>query len=188
MNTATIQPAPAADERHLWLPPGRLRQYVRARLLGAVGMAAIFAFWLVLQWSNPTMRYGSMALIGLTAWITWVSIAGDIRRGRRRQVEVVTEPLQGGVATGECANPVAPCLRITTPAGVSQFRIADVKDAQWREDTDAAAGLWFYDVNGKPLAHLDLNYIGDQDEARSFLRWLRQRVEVGFEVRWPVTG
>ena len=188
MHATTIQPAPATDERHLWLPPGRLRQYVRARLLGAIGMAAIFTLWLVLQWSNPVMRYASMALIGVTAWITWVSIAGDIRRNRSRQVEVVHVPAPGGAATGECASPIEPCLRVTTPAVVSQFPIADVKDAQWREDTDAAAGLWFYDVNGKPLAHLDLNYIGDQDEARSFLRWLRQRAEVRFEVRWPATG
>ena len=188
MNATTIQPAPTANnERHLWLPPTRLRQYVRARLLGAIGMAAIFTFWLVLQWSNPAMRYASMALIGVTAWITWVSIAGDVRRSRSRQVEVVCDLAACGLARDDANSHETKSLHITSPTGDARFHIADVKDAQWREDTDAAAGLWLYDVSGKSLAHLDLNYIGDQDEARLFLRWPRQRADLTFDVRWPAT-
>ena len=174
MTTATAQPeATRADERHLWMPPRRLRDYARARVLGAVLFSLIFVGWMIIQWSSPVMRYGSMVLIGITAWVTAVSVLGDLRRARARQVAVnTTDP-----AT----------LEITTPQGTTRVALKDVASAAWRESTMEETGLWLYDGDGKLLAQIDGDTIVDQAEARVFLRWLRERVTVPFEVKWPAT-
>jgi hypothetical protein len=61
--------------------------------------------------------------------------------------------------------------------------LADVTDARWQEG-EGVSGLSFYDGNGRPMVRLDENMLWDESEARAFLRWLRARTAVGFEVRW----
>ncbi|MEX2215553.1 MAG: hypothetical protein WD768_15585 [Phycisphaeraceae bacterium] len=175
MTTVTIQPASTADdERHLWMPPRRLRDYARARVLGAVLFSLIFVGWLIIQWSNPVMRYGSIALILITAWVTAASILNDVRRARARQVALIaTEPAM---------------LEITTPQGTSRVGLETIVRAVWREHSMEEMGLWLYGSEGAVLSRLDGDTIVDQAEARVFLRWLRERAAVNFEVSWPQVG
>jgi len=56
-----------ADEGDLWMPPGRMWRYQIAKLVGGALVAAIFGGWLMIQWSNPVMRWLCIALIGITA-------------------------------------------------------------------------------------------------------------------------
>lgn len=150
----------------LWLPPARMRQYAIARIVGGLLFAAIFAGWMVIQWSNVTMRFASAALIVLTAWVTVSSILSDARRMRGRQVEWDGD-----------------AMLVTTPDSFKRVRLAEITHATWRETT-ADYGLTFYDQYNTPLARLDENIIADEAEARTFLRWLRNQTETKFEVRW----
>ena len=163
MHHALSHPAP---HRALWLPPGRMRQYAIARATGGVLFAAIFAGWMVLQWSNITMRIIAASLIALTAWVTVNSIATDARRMRGRQVECLGD-----------------ALLITTPNGEVNVRLDAITHATWSEEADGC-GLAFYDRNESQMARIDENIIADEPEARAFLRWLRTHVETKFEVKW----
>jgi len=164
MQHAAVQPA--AAPRALWLPPGRMRQYAIARATGGVLFAAIFAGWMVIQWSSITMRIIAMSLIALTAWVTATSIATDAKRMRGRQVECLGD-----------------ALLITAPDSEVNVRIDAIAHAAWSEEADGC-GLAFYDRNETRLARLDENIIADEAEARAFLRWLRTHVETNFEVKW----
>jgi len=165
MNSSLTQPA-CVTAPALWLPPGRMRQYAIARATGGLLFAAIFAGWMVLQWSSITMRIIAASLIALTAWVTASSIASDARRMRGRQVECLNDE-----------------LIITLPEGESRLRLDVIAAATWNETADEF-GLSFYDSNENRLARLDENIIADEAEARAFLRWLRTHVETKFEVKW----
>lgn len=161
-----MSPNDHTNESNLWLPPRRLRQYIRARLLGAGLFLVIFVIWLLLQWPIAAMRYLALALMVVTVLVTWASIAGDLRRARGRQVSF---------ADGR--------LTITRPDATIDLPLADIAHAAWRE-TAGGGELAFCGSDGRVLASLDDNFLADQAEARAFLHWLRQRMEVKFEVRW----
>ncbi len=163
MNPSLTQPAAVPA---LWLPPGRMRQYAIARATGGVLFAAIFAGWMVIQWSSVTMRIIAASLIALTAWVTATSIAGDARRMRGRQVEYLGD-----------------ALLITTPDGELTVPLDAIARATWNEEADSP-GLAFHDRNESCLVRLDENIIADEAEARAFLRWLRSHAETTFEVKW----
>ncbi len=158
----------ACDEHDLWLPPRRMLRYQIAKFLGALVVAGIFVGWLVIQWSNPVMRVLTLMLLALTVWVTLASILGDFFHGRGRQLALRQGQLTLRVGP---LNTVLPLSRIAL--------------ARWREDDYHTAGLWLLDRDEKPLAHLDLDFLADQDEARAFLRWARQRAELNFPVHWP---
>ncbi|MBI1336631.1 MAG: hypothetical protein GC164_06685 [Phycisphaera sp.] len=156
------------EEPDLWLPPRRMRRYQLAKVGGALVVTLIFVGWLVLQWSNPAMRYLTLALLAITLWVTLASILGDLARSRGRQLRIA-----GGKMTVKLGE------QLTTISLEKIFR------GQWREDAYDTAGLWLIDQNGATLAHLDTGYLADQDEARAFLRWARQRAKFDFPIQWP---
>lgn len=152
------------------MPPARLRSYVTARIVGGGLFAAIFLGWMWIQWSNPAMRFVALGLVAVTAIVTAVSIRNDAARARGRQVTVAGDE-----------------ILIASPAGDARFTPADVAFLRWDEATEDTAGLWFHrnDDSHAVLAHLDLNFVGDQAEARAFLGWLRRQTGETFQVRWP---
>lgn len=160
--------APVANEGDMWMPPGRMWRYQLAKAVGGLLVAAIFAGWLLIQWSNPVMRILCMVLIAITAWVVYASIRQDIVRGRGRQLQLTADR-----------------MTIVGPDAQQVLRLNDIGYARWREDTQESAGLWFYDREDRTLAHLNTAYLGDQSEARAFLNWARQRAPMGFDVRWP---
>lgn len=162
--------APMIDERNLWMPPHRMARYQWVKIGGGLLMIAIFLGWLVIQWSNPPMRWFAMALLGITAWVVIISCVNDRTRSHGRQLAIKGHSL---VVT-----------LLNEPFSIPVDTIAY---AQWREDDFETAGLWLFDAQDRQLAHLDLNFIGDQNEARSFLQWARDRVNFSFEVHWPAT-
>lgn len=169
--TSVLHITPVADEANCWLPPRRMARYQIAKAVGGLLIGGIFAGWLVIQWSSVPMRIFAMVLMFVTAWIVAASIAEDRRRCKGRQLE-----LDGDVLT------------VTKPDGRSHISVADIARGQWNEETYDAAGLWLYNSAGHVLAHLDLDFIGDQDEARAFLHWARQRTELSFNIDWPTTA
>lgn len=159
--------APAdAPRRVVWLPADRLRRYEWAKVVGAVFFVAIFSGWLFIQWSNPVMRVVASALLVLTATLTVGSIVGDLRRSRGREVAVVGDELE-----------------LITPSGVTRVPLAAVRAIRWREDE--SPGLFFLGVGDKPLVVLDLDFLQDQSEARTFMGWLRQHSLARPDVQWP---
>ena len=161
--------APAIpDEKNLWLPPRRMLRYQWSKAVGGLLMGAIFAGWLVIQWSNPAMRWLAIALLVITAWVVIASCIADRVRAYGRQLAI------------DGAD-----LLFATPDEEKRIAMDSIAYAQWREDELATAGLWLFDRQGGVLAHLDLRFLGDQDEARTFLHWARQRADLPFEVRWP---
>jgi hypothetical protein len=159
---------PQADaDRVVYQPPQLLAKYERAKLIGGLLFAAIFAGWLWLQWSNPWMRVAAGALLLLTAWITASSIVTDLRRHQGRQIELAGR-----------------ALLVTTPEGTCWIQLPDVAVAQWTDD----AGLRFDRADGQTLGRIDLVTLADEDEARRFLGWLRQHAQVDFAVQWPQRG
>lgn len=170
MTTQAIKPHQLhlAREDDLWLPPRRLRRYQWNKVVGGCLMSMIFVGWLLLQWSNPTMRLVAGGLICVTGWVLIQSITNDCRRDRGRQVKI---------ADGE--------LMVTAPHGMTQIRLDQVAQARW--DEDSHPGLWLYDTNGRTLIHIDAHFLPDQAEARSFLGWARKHADLPFDVHWPVT-
>jgi hypothetical protein len=160
--------ATIVNEGDMWMPPGRMWRYQLAKAVGGLLVAAIFVGWLLIQWSNPVMRVMCIVLIAITAWVVYVSIREDVVRGRGRQLRLTAER-----------------MTIVGPGAQHVLRLSDINAAQWREDTEETAGLWFYDEQNHMLAHLDTAYLGDQSEARAFLNWARQRARMDFDVRWP---
>jgi hypothetical protein len=160
--------APVADDGDLWMPPDRMWRYQLAKAVGGLLVATIFVGWLIIQWSNPVMRVGCIVLIAVTVWVVYASIREDIVRGRGRQLRLASDR-----------------MTIVAPDGQRVVRLSDIHYAQWREDTEETAGLWFYDEQDRMLAHLDTAYLGDQSETRAFLNWARQRTRMDFDVRWP---
>src|SRR5688572_9427233 len=75
-----------AGERIAWLPRERMLRYQWAKVLGDVVVCAIFAGWLLIQWSNPLMRAGAVALLAITAWVVVASVLSDARRSRGRRL------------------------------------------------------------------------------------------------------
>lgn len=160
-------PSPHA-EADLWLPPRRMRRYQLAKLGGAAVVSLIFTGWLVLQWSSPVMRVVAGSLLLLTLWITFRSIVVDAARARGRQLRLDNQR-----------------LTITRPDGSTVVPVADIASATWDEETTATMGLWLYNAQGQPLAHLDSDFLADQAEARAFLSWARRHANLNFPVRWP---
>jgi len=169
--TATAaHPDLADDDGSLWLSPRRLRKYQWAKVVGATLMSAIFIGWLIIQWSNPAMRFLAIGLILVTAFVVFTSVMDDVSRSHGRQLRIDAD-----------------AITITTPESQTHVRLADIARGEWREDALDTAGLWLFDHNNRQLAHLDLNFVGDQDEARAFLHWARQRADLNFNVIWPST-
>jgi hypothetical protein len=162
--------SPTIDEQNLWLPPKRMARYQLIKLGGGLIMITIFVGWLVLQWSNLSMRWFALTLLTITTWVVVMTCINDRLRSRGRQLSIDSNHMV-----------------LTKPNEQIDITLSDVAYAQWREDDMQTAGLWLFDRSDQELAHLDLDFLGDQDEARSFLRWARQRTDFSFEVRWPVT-
>ncbi len=155
-------------ERDQWLPPRGMRHYAIARAVGGLIFAVIFVGWIVIQWSNPTMRVVGGVLVVVTAWVTVVSIVRDAHRAKGRQITA-----KPGV------------LEIVGPASAITVRMAEVGEVKWEEQTSERFGLWFYDREGGVLAHLDGYYLDGQAEARTFMGWVLARMEVPCKVTWP---
>lgn len=158
---------PQIDERQLWMPPNRLKAYQRNKALGGVLFLAIFAIWLIVQWSNTSMRYITIALMGVTAWVTIVSVIIDQSRARGRQVAVVDG-----------------AMSISTPDGETKVNLNEVSYAEWNEESDEP-GLRFFDNSRKVIAHIDMLTLDDEAEARTFVGWVRKQTQQSFEVHWP---
>lgn len=158
-------------EDHQWLPRRRLRRYAVARGVGGAIFAAIFIGWMLIMWSSPVMRYTAVALAAVTALVTIVSIRSDARRARGRQVTVL-----------------AGAIDITWPHETRRVPLAEIDHAEWRDHDAAQSGLWLLGPKGVTLAHLDLNFLGEEAEARAFVGWLRTQTGAPLEVRWPRTN
>jgi hypothetical protein len=163
---------PQGDAVAVWLPVERMRRYQWAKGVGAIFIGVIFAGWLFIQWSNPVMRLLASALLLATLWITGKSILADALRMKGRRLWI---------------SPGTPgyILHLLRPEGESEVRLADVAEAHWRDDTEAAVGLWLLDGRGQALGHIDHYFLATEAEARPFLTWLRQHANAPFEVRWP---
>jgi len=159
---------PCHDEQYLWLPPKLLRRYQGYKIVVGLLVIMIFMGWLLIQWSNITMRLVAGSLTLVTLWVVITSIVDDLMRQRGRQLAI--EP---GV------------LKVTKPQGTTRVPLAKIATAQWRHDTQAQAGLWLLDQHDAVLAHLDTAFLADQDEARTFLSWARGRAALPCKVHWP---
>lgn len=157
-------PEAAAPQRVAYIPPQLLARYERAKILGGLLFAAIFAGWLWLQWSNPWMRAVALALVALTAWWTITSVLHDARRHTGRLLELAGSS-----------------LLITTPEGTCWVKLDHVDHAVWSEDR----GLTFMRVDGQALGGIDTHQLATEEEARRFMGWLRRHTAVGWNVRWP---
>jgi len=114
------------------------------------------------------MRWTALLLAVTTGWVSLAALTRDHRRGLDRQIRI------DGLA-----------LHITTPQGAQRILLGDVAEAQWRQDTSQQTGLWLFDCDGRVLGRLDEAFLADQDEARRFLGWARQRAPLAFPVLWP---
>ena len=157
----------------LWLPPEQMKRYHRVRIGGGALLALIFLGWMVLQWSNPVMRWLAGGLAAVTVWITAAAVWRDVRRGRGRQITLIVQPA---------------AFIIDTPGRHQRIDVNRIARAEWREETDDAVGLWLFDAEGTVLAHLDAAFLADQAEARTFLAWARRYVDLPFAVHWPETA
>lgn len=152
----------------LWLAPRRLRRYAIMKALGAAGFAAIFAGWMLIQWSNLAMRLAAAGLLTTTLVVTVRTIAADRRRAHGRQVAVMGD--EGGPRR----------LKITTPDAAADLPLEALAAGRWRED----AGLDLLDAAGRTLATLDRGLVEDEHEARAFLGWLRAHSGLALRVKW----
>jgi hypothetical protein len=168
-------PTPNPGVTHLWMPPARLRRYQWSKLIGGALVGSIFAGWLVLQWSSPAMRVLAVALIAVTAWVVVHSWLTDARRARGRQV-TLSRPTSG-------SGPIS--IRITEPGLDNTVPLERINRARWRDDQDSDAGLWLLGQNQEALVHLDLSFLADEVEARSFLGWLRRCSDAPIPADWP---
>lgn len=164
---ATSAISEVSPTRVVYQPLQVLVRYERAKVVGGLLFAVIFAGWLWLQWSNPWMRWLAVGLLIVTAWAIASSIMTDLRRHQGRQIELAGK-----------------ALLVTTPEGTCWIQLPDVAHAQWLGDK----GLCFVRADGQALGTIDLVTIADENEARRFLGWLRQHAGVGFVVRWPQHG
>lgn len=156
-------PGARCRELCLWLPPTRLRRYVLMKHLAAAGFAAIFLGWMLLHWPNPIMRCGAAVLGLATVWIAVRSSLVERDRAAGRQVELIEN-----------------MLRITMPDGDTHVTLAEMHHGRWRDD----AGLSLHDHHGRLLGLIDTGCIADENEARTFLHWLRDRAGISLRVRW----
>jgi|GEM_PF-3131333 len=171
MNQSATMPTSDAmkqQETDLWLPPRRMRRYQIVKAAGAALFMVIFGGWLILQWSNPTMRWITIGLIVMTGWITFSSVWADLTRSAGRQLVVRDGQIQ-----------------IITPQETKRITIAQIAKAVWQEETEDELGLYLYDDKDTLLAHLDIAFLADQAEARTFLGWARKRQPMNFPVQWP---
>jgi hypothetical protein len=159
--------------RIYWRPPALMKRYQIAKLVGAAFFVVIFAGWLWIQWSNPIMRIVAAGLLIMTVWFTLQSVVSDAKRTHHQiafmdgNLEVIS-PTEGGLNT-------------------NKVPFADIAHAQWREDTYETAGLWIIGHKGESLAHIGLDHVADQAEARSLAGWIRSAARFPLEVRWPST-
>ena len=158
------------DEQNLWLPPAQMARYQWVKIGGGLLMIMIFIGWLIIQWSNPAMRWFAITLLTITSWVVITSCIDDRTRMRGRQLSIDHHRMV-----------------VTKPNEQIDINLSDVAYAQWRDDDIHTAGLWLFDHSDRELAHLDLDFLGDQSEACSFLKWARQRTDFSFDVRWPAT-
>ncbi len=168
-SSSLINPAqdPAREERQ-WLPPARIARYERNKALGALLFMGIFAIWLVVSWSDPTMRFATLLLMAATVWITASSIRDELTRAKGRQVEV-----DGAM------------LRLRSPGGAEhQIDLRPLRFAAWVESPDSPDGrLVLADEAGRPLGELGEGVLADEREGRAFVGWLRARAGVDVVMR-----
>jgi hypothetical protein len=166
---AQVTDNPAAPQRTVWLPEDAMARYWRAKTVGGVLFAMIFLGWLVIQWSNPIMRWLAISLVLATAWMTWDSIRAERRRFVGRKISVTADD-----------------LRIEQADDTREVALSRVDHLQWIDEGDAkrAAGLWCFDAQGNELLHMDQQLVANEREARSFLGWLRRETGLQAPVRW----
>lgn len=150
-------------EINLWMPPTRLREYQRAKFVGAILFTFIFGGWLVIQWSNSVMRYAMIGLIVVTQWTTLQSVLTDRRRSRGCQVVIYD-----GV------------IEVVVDGRRERVSVTDIARAEWR-----LAGMSFFSQDGRLLLNLNEDILADEDEARAFLGWARKRTDLPFTIHWP---
>jgi len=156
---------------HEWMPPKLMARYQFAKLVGATFFVAIFAGWLVIQWSNPAMRIIAGGLLAMTVIVTWQSHVNDARRARCGRLRVYTD--------GE------PTLDIAHGDTWQRVLLSRVDHAVWRNADDETLGLWLYDGDEQLQAHIDADFVAHEPEARKFLAWLRGVAGVSLKVSWP---
>lgn len=165
---ASTQRTVPDDEEYLWLPPQRLIKYQLAKVSSGILVLAIFAGWMIIQWTHVGMRLLTVALSIVTIWVTVASLVLDARRARGRQLRI--EPGR---------------LIITTPTTTIHVDVDQIAHGQWRDEPNEHSGLWLYDHHGLSLAHLDKNFLASQAEAGAFLGWARRLTKLPFDVQWP---
>lgn len=158
---------PSGDERNLWLPPRGLRRYQLAKALGGALVLLIFAGWLFIQWSNLAMRWLAIALILITLYVVIVSITGDRRRARGRQISIEGQ-----------------ALNVTTPEGTASVPLPEVAMAEWSDQPPEDAGLRLLGPAGQRLVRVDHAFLADETEARAFVGWVRDRTGITLRTRW----
>ena len=85
------KPGQAPDpERHLWLPPRRMRRYHLNKIFAALLFCIMFASWMYFQWADPVQRLLPMGLAVITVLVTGTTVMGDINRSRGRQIALKT--------------------------------------------------------------------------------------------------
>jgi hypothetical protein len=163
----------STPQERLWMPPHRIRRYQWQKVVAAALVGAIFAGWLVIRWSSVPQRVFCFGLLAVTLWVLLRSVISDGARARTRQLGVCE---QG-----------AGVLRITGPTGTLHIGVQEVSEARWLDEPEDRAGLWLYDREQRPVAHLDRGYLSDQREACAFLGWARRSIDLKFPVIWPQT-
>lgn len=140
-----------------------MRRYEISKLMGALGFAAIFAGWIVLQWSSVPMRLAAAALMVVTLVVTGRTIIADRRRAAGRQVKV---------HDGQ--------LTIVTPDQTATLALDDLARGRW----SPRRGLELLDNSARTLVTVDRGLLDDEREARAFLGWLRSQTDLALRVKW----
>ena len=141
-------------------------QWLKAAVGG--GSAAVFAAWMVWRWDNAMVRAITGVMTLIVSWMTWTSLWSDLRAGAKRSVTI-----QGDLMW----------VRVEGAAGTQPVHLSDVLFVQWRDELEAATGLWFYDRDKKVLTHLNTGWLADPAEARRFLEWARRQSNLPLEGR-----
>lgn len=167
-NTAPSDPSQEAILCE-FLPSTTLRQYHALKIILALMLSSIFAWWIyVNQGSYSTAMYLALATVALiTIWVTFTSVNGESARDKNRQITITQNT-----------------LIIQADNKITNINKNDINHAIWHQDTFQNQGLHIISKQGQTIGHIDGQVLSNQEDARRFLRWLRNDGNINFDVQW----
>ncbi len=150
-----------------YLPKQVLKQYHLTKIALSIMIGSIFVWWIVVHRGNIAMQGATGILLLATAYITYLSIKSETTRDQDRQISATQDT-----------------LIIQTGRKTTTIHKQKISHAIWREDTYQTQGLHLIGKQGQPLGHIDGQVLSNQEDARSFLRWIRSQANTNFDVQW----